>query len=170
MKKLILLAGILAFGAIGTAQAGPRVEMKGAENAIQAADMHARYDHPKTQVMKNEDLKIEVTTDAIMHSCCMPPNLVVAGKITNVSPKPVDYVHLNFAFEDKAGKILHAETLYNHKAESMEDDATVQKILNEKPHFEPIKPGDTDTFAFSIPCNMLPEFDKVELYSNNAKD
>lgn len=170
MKKLVLMATILALGALGTAQAGPRVEMKSTENAVQAADMHARYDHPRTQVVPNKDFKIDVTTDSIMHSCCMPPDLVVAGKITNVTSKPVDYVHLNFAFEDKTGKILHAETLYNHKAESLADDATVQKILNEKPHFEPIPPGASDTFAFSIPCNMLPEFDKVELYSSNRQD
>ena len=67
--------------------------------------MHLRYDHPKTQVVPNDQLQVVVTRDVIMHSCCMPPNLVVSGKITNTSDKPIDYVRLHFAFEDKNGKI-----------------------------------------------------------------
>ena len=66
--------------------------------------MHLRYDHPKTQVVPNDQLQVVVTRDVIMHSCCMPPNLVVSGKITNTSDKPIDYVRLHFAFEDKNGK------------------------------------------------------------------
>jgi hypothetical protein len=99
----------------------------------------------------------------------MPPNLVVSGKITNTSDKPIDYVRLHFAFEDKAGKILHGESLYNHHAESLSDDPYVQKILNEKPHFDPILPGQSDTFGFSISCTELPVFSKVELFSNDIK-
>src|SRR5712692_7993127 len=137
MKKLIVIATFLAFAAAGTTFAGTRVEMKDSEQARQAADMHARYEHPKTEVVKNDQLKIDITRDQIMHSCCMPPNLVVTGKVTNVSPRPIDYVRLNFAFEDKNGKVLHAESLYNHKAESMADDENMQRILGEKPHFDP---------------------------------
>ena len=51
----------------------------------------------------------------------------------------------------------------------MSDDAYIQKILNEKPHFEPIQPGQSDTFRFSIPCIALPAFSKVELFSNDIK-
>ena len=169
MKKLILLATIMTLSAAGSAFAGARVEVKDPALAAQEADMHRRYDHPKTQVVKNELVKIDITRDSIMHSCCMPPNLVVAGKITNLTAQPLDFVHLNFAFEDKHGKILHAEGLYNHKAETLNDDPATQKILNEKPHFTPLQPGETDTFAFSIPCPDLPEFDKVELYASNVK-
>lgn len=166
MKKLLVIATLLAFGAASISFAGTRVEIKTSEQARQAADMHNRYDHPKTQVVKNDDLKIDITSDRIYYSCCMPPNLVVAGNITNISPRPIDYVRLNFAFEDKNGKILHAESLFNHKAESMADDANTQRVLNEKPHFEPLQPGQSDTFAFSIPCTELPSFSKVELFSN----
>ena len=172
MKKFILIATVLALSAGSIAWAGARVgiqDMKDSALARQQADMHARYDHPKTQVVENENFKIDITRDAIMHSCCMPPNLVVAGKITNIGPGTVNYVRLNFAFEDKNGKILHAESLYNHKAESLADDENVQRILNEKPHFEPLQPGASDTFAFEIPCNLLPEFQKVELYSTGMK-
>jgi 23S rRNA C2498 (ribose-2'-O)-methylase RlmM len=169
MKKLIVIATFLAFGAASITFAGTRVEMKDSEQARQAADIHKRYDHPKAQVVKNDDLKIDITRDQIMYSCCMPPNLVVTGKITNISPRPIGYVRLNFAFEDKSGKILHAESLFNHKAESMADDANVQRILNEKPHFEPLQPGQSDTFGFTVSCTELPTFSKVELFSNEVK-
>lgn len=169
MKKLIVITTFLVFGAASITFAGTRVEMKDSDQARQAADIHKRYDHPKTQVVKNDELKVDITRDQIMYSCCMPPNLVVSGKITNVSPRPIDYVRLNFAFEDNRGKILHAESLFNHKAESMSDDANVQRILNEKPHFDPIQPGQSDTFGFSISCTELPMFSKVELFSNEVK-
>ena len=169
MKKLIAIIIFLAFGAVTVAFAGTRVEIKDSEQAAAEKDMHLRYDHPKTQVVPNDQLQVVVTRDVIMHSCCMPPNLVVAGKITNVSDKPIDYVRLHFAFEDKNGKILHGESLYNHHAESLSDDPYVEKILNEKPHYDPILPGHSDTFGFSISCTELPVFSKVELFSNDIK-
>jgi hypothetical protein len=169
MKKLVIIATLLAFGAASAAFAGTRVQIKDSEQAVAEADMHARYDHPKTQVVPNDQLKVVVTRDVIMHSCCMPPNLVVFGKITNVSNRPIDYVRLHFAFEDKAGKVLHGESLYNHHAESLDDSEYVQKVLNEKPHFDPILPGQSDTFRFSISCTELPVFSKVELFSNDIK-
>jgi hypothetical protein len=169
MKKLITIAILVAFAAASTALAGTRVNIKDSEDAAAEADMHRRYDHPRTQVVPNDQLQVVVTRDVIMHSCCMPPNLVVAGKITNTSDKPIDYVRLHFAFEDKHGKVLHGESLYNHHAESLADDPYIQKILNEKPHYDPIMPGQTDTFGFSISCNELPVFSKVELFSNDIK-
>jgi hypothetical protein len=169
MKKLITLAIFLALAAASTTFAGTRVNIKDSEDAAAEKDMHARYDHPKTQVVANDQVQVVVTRDVIMHSCCMPPNLVVAGKITNTSDKPINYVRLHFAFEDKNGKIIHGESLYNHHAESLSDDPYVQKILNEKPHYDPIMPGQSDTFGFSISCTELPVFSKVELFSNDIK-
>ncbi|HZC45939.1 MAG TPA: FxLYD domain-containing protein [Candidatus Acidoferrum sp.] len=169
MKKLIAIATLLVFSAASAAFAGTRVQIKGSEDAAMEADMHARYDHPKTKVVPNDELKVVVTSDVIMHSCCMPPSLVVSGKITNVSDHPIDYVRLHFAFEDKRGKVLHGESQYNHHAESLDDSEYVQKILNEKPHFDPILPGQSDTFGFSISCTELPAFSKVELFSNDIK-
>ena len=172
MKKLIAIAALLAFAAASATFAGTRVEMKGIKDSDQArpqALMRARSDHPQTQVVPNRQLRVVVTNDLIMRSCCMPPRLVVGGKITNVSGRPIDYVHLHFAFEDRNGKILHGESLYNHHAESLSDDPWVQKTLNEKPHFDPIPPGQSDTFRFSVPCSELPTFSKVELFSNDIK-
>jgi hypothetical protein len=169
MKKLIVVAIFLAFGSASITFAGTRVEIKDSEQAAAEADMHRRYDHPKTEVVPNDQLQVVVTRDVIMHSCCMPPNLVVAGKITNISGRPIDYVRLHFAFEDQNGKILHGESLYNHHAESLDDSEYVQKVLNEKPHFDPILPGQSDDFRFSISCSELPVFSKVELFSNDIK-
>jgi hypothetical protein len=169
MKKLIAIATLLAFSAASTAFAGTRVQIKDSEDAAAEADMHARYDHPLTQVVPNDQLKVVVTRDVIMHSCCMPPSLVISGRITNISERPIDYVRLHFAFEDKSGKILHGEGLYNHHAESLDDSEYVQKVLNEKPHFDPILPGHSDDFRFSISCTELPVFSKVELFSNDIK-
>ncbi|HEY9158760.1 FxLYD domain-containing protein [Candidatus Binatus sp.] len=169
MKKLIAIATFIAFGAASATFAGTRVEIKDSAQARAEAVMRARSDHPQTQVAPNGQLRVVVTSDMIMRSCCMPPHLVVGGKITNVSGRPIDYVRLHFAFEDRNGKVLHGESLYNHHAESLSDDAWVQKILNEKPHFDPIRPGQSDTFRFSIPCSELPRFSKVELFSNDIK-
>jgi hypothetical protein len=172
MKKLIAIATFIAFGAASATFAGTRIEIKDIKDSDHAraeAQMHARYDHPETQVVPNDQLQVVITSDVIARSCCMPPKLVVGGKITNVSDRPIDYVHLHFAFEDQHGKVLHGESLYNHQAESLSDDAWVQKILNEKPHFEPIRPGQSDTFRFSISCVELPAFSKVELFSDDIK-
>ena len=169
MKKLIVIGVLLAFSAASASFAGTRVEIKDSAQSAEEADLHARYDHPKTEVVPNEQLKVVVTRDVIMHSCCLPPSLLVSGKITNISDRPIDYVRLHFAFEDGAGKILHGESLYNHHAESLADDPYIQKILNEKPHFVPILPGQTDTFGFSVSCIELPAFSKVELFSNDIK-
>jgi hypothetical protein len=169
MKKFVAITAVLAFSVASAAFAGTRVGVKNSEQAAAEADMHARYDHPKTQVVPNDQLKVVVTRDVIMHSCCMPPSLVVSGKITNVTDRPIDYVRLHFAFEDPNGKVLHGESLYNHQAASLADDANIQKILNEKPHFDPILPGQSDTFAFAVSCSELPVFSKVELYSNDIK-
>jgi hypothetical protein len=167
MKKLTILTAFAAAVFASSAIAGTFAPQQPSLNAQQKAHLHALYDHPKTEVVPNGDVKIAVTTDAVMHSCCMPPNLVVAGKVTNVSNRDINYVHLIFSFEDSKGKVLHTESLYNNKAASLNDDAEVQKILGEKPHFTTLKPGDSDTFNFSIPYPMLPEFSKVELISTD---
>lgn len=169
MKKLIALATFLAFCSAGVAFAGTRVPIKDSEEAAQEADMHARYDHPLTQVVPNDQLKVVVTRDVIMHSCCMPPALVVSGTITNISDKPIDWVRLHFAYENKDGKVLHGESLYNHNAASLADDPYIEKVLNEKPHYKPIQPGQSDTFGLSVSCIELPVFSKVELFSNDIK-
>ncbi len=171
MKKLLMTALFLTFAS--AALAGAHVEIKPTEEADQAArqaayDQHLN-DHPKTEAISNSALKIKITTDRIVRSCCRPPDLVVAGRITNASTRPINYVHLLFAFEDEDGKVLHAESTYNHSAESMADDEEIQQILKEKPHFTPLNPGDSDTFAMSVPLPLLPKFAKVEMFSNDAR-
>ncbi len=171
MKKLLMTALFLTV--TSTAFAGARVDIKPSE-AAQEAERQAYYDknlhdHPKTEAIDNSALKIHITTDRIIRSCCRPPDLVVAGKLTNASAQPINYVHILFAFEDEDGKVLHAESTYNKQAVSMGDDEEMEQILKEKPHFTPLKPGDTDTFSMSVPLLILPKFAKVEMFSNDTR-
>jgi hypothetical protein len=171
MKKLLMTALFLTIAS--TVLAAAQVKIKSSEEAQEAARQAAydklMYDHPKTEAIANSDLKIHITTDRIIRSCCRPPDLVVAGHITNASAQPINYVHFLFAFEDENGKVLHAESLYNRKAASMADDEEIEHILKEKPHFTPLKPGDSDSFAMSVPLPMLPRFAKVEMFSNDTR-
>lgn len=171
MKKLLMTALFLTFASAAFAAA--RVEIKPNEDAQNAARQAAYdrslHDHPKTEAISHPGLKIAINTDRIMRSCCRPPDLVVSGHVTNVSQSPINYIRFLFAFEDEDGKVLHAESVYNHRAESLSDDEEIARILKEKPHFTPIKPGDTDTFTMAIPLPLLPKFDKVEMFSNDTR-
>jgi hypothetical protein len=171
MKKLLMTALFLAMTT--SAFAAARVDTQTTEDAKEAA-RQANYDkyandHPKTEAVSQPGLKIAINTDRIIRSCCRPPDLVVSGHVTNVAQRPLNYVHFVFAFEDEDGKVIHAESVYNHKAESLSDDAEMEQILKEKPHFTPIKPGDTDTFVMDVPLPLLPKFDKVEMFSNDTR-
>src|SRR5450755_2040025 len=128
MKKLLMTALFLTLAS--TVLAGARVEIQPNEEAREAkrqADYdHLLNDHPKTEAIDNSALNIRITTDRIIRSCCRPPDLVVAGHITNASAQPINYVHILFAFEDENGRVLHAESTYNHEAVSMSDDEEME--------------------------------------------
>jgi hypothetical protein len=165
MRKTAVFAAIAAIvGIANLALAGAQVQLKSSEQAQIEAKRKAFYDHPTTQVMPAEGVKVVIKTDSIMHSCCMPPNLVVAGEVTNTGAQPVSYVKMFFNFEDASGKSVYEETVYNTKAASLGDDEAVRHLLNETPHFDALQPGSTDHFSFVIPTTMLPRFAKVELY------
>ncbi len=169
MRRLAAFAALsFILGMTGIAFAGAQVPLKDSEEAQHAAARKKYYDHPMTQVVQSKDVKVVITTDSIMRSCCMPPNLVVAGDVTNTGTHPVDYVRMLFSFEDADGKVVHAETIYNLKAASLGQDDEIARILREKPHFVPIPPGSTDHFSFSVPTPLLPRFAKVELFPEPA--
>lgn len=165
MKRHIWVVGFVALAIASSAFATVTVK-DNSEAARRAAQMHRMYDHPMTQVVPVKDVHVVISTDQIMRSCCMPPSLVVAGNVINIDAKPINYVKLTFSFEDSHGKVVHAESVYNSQAVSLGEDAEVARILNEKPHFDPLKPGATDHFSFSIPMPMLPRFAKVRLYAD----
>jgi hypothetical protein len=163
MKKTAIVAGILALGLVAAAHAETIVPLRASEATQKKAFIKTTHDHPLTTVAASRDVKVVVTTDAIMHSCCMPPWLVVSGKVTNVTDKPINYVKLVFSFRNSKGKTVYTDSQYNLKAASMNDDEQVQRILNEKPHFVPLPPGSSDKFTYQIPMPMLPRYAKVEL-------
>ncbi|HUY29238.1 MAG TPA: hypothetical protein VMV27_17640 [Candidatus Binataceae bacterium] len=162
MKKSIGIIVCAALIAASSALAAVTVKQQ-PQNARERATMHKLFDHPMTRVVPVKDVRVVITTDSIMRSCCQPPDLVVAGNVINTNPHPIGYVKLNFIFLDGHGKVVYAETIYNHRAVSMGEDAEIARILNEKPHFDPLAAGATDHFSFSIPTPMLPRFSKVEL-------
>src|ERR1700683_2983198 len=92
VKKLVLAALMMTFAS--AAIAGTRVDIKPSEDAENAARQAVYdkilHDHPKTEAIDNSKLKIAITTDRIMRSCCRPPDLVVSGRITNRSAGPLD--------------------------------------------------------------------------------
>jgi hypothetical protein len=171
MKKLLMttLFVTIASTAFAAAQVQIKPSEEAQENARQAAYDHSLNDHPKAEAIGNPGLKVAINTDRIIRSCCRPPDLVISGHVTNISQQPVNYVHFVFAFEDKDGKVVHAESVYNHQAESLSDDEEVERILKEKPHFTPLKPGESDTFVMDVPTPLLPKFTKVELFSNDTR-
>lgn len=170
MRKLLLCAIIVSLAS--PALAGTQLDSARREDARAQARAEQAFkrlhDHPKTEVVPSSDVEVKITTDVIMRSCCRPPDLVVSGRAVNRSPHPVDYIRFIFAFEDERGNVVHAESVYNSKAASMGEDAQVQRVLNEKPHFTPIPSGESDTFTMNIPLPLLPNFAKVELYSNDT--
>jgi hypothetical protein len=170
MKKLALLACLIGIAVPAVAFAGAHVVVKDADQAKRDAIIKKMQDHPLTQVVPNQNVKVQIKTDKLVRSCCMPTQLFVTGTVTNVSSKPIDYVKLIFTFESSDGKVLHTESLYNEKAASLNDDAQFERVLNEKPHFTPLAPGASDNFAFGIPTTELPSCSKVELISVEQLD
>ena len=45
----------------------------------------------------------------------------------------------------------------------------MEQILKETPHFTVLNPGESDSFAMSVPVVLLPKFSKVELFSNDTR-
>jgi hypothetical protein len=170
MKKLAVLACLIGIALPAAALAGAHVVVKDGYEAKRDALIKKMQDHPLTQVVPNDNVKVQVSTDTIVRSCCMPPQLVVAGTVTNVSSRPIDYVKLIFTFETKDGKVVHTESLYNEKAASLNDDAQLERVLNEKPHFTVLQPGATDKFSFGVPTVLLPPCSKIELVSVEQMD
>lgn len=162
MKKMFVVVLVVAMAASTIATAAVTVR-NNSEAAREAALTHRLFDHPLTHVVPVKSVKVKVTADQIIRSCCAPPDLLVAGEVVNLNPRPIDYVKLTFNFADKSGKVVYTETIYNSKAVSMGEDAEVARILKEKPHFDPLAPGAVDHFSYDIPLPLLPRYTNVKL-------
>ena len=153
---LLLLLLIVSF-AVTPAIADNRARTTADANQPDAV-FRKMNDHPLAQPIANKEVKIEVTYDKILRSCCAPPNLVLVGKLTNVSSKPIDYLKLTLTFRNDKGEVVYKDQGYNHKAVTLGEDPMVSQALNEKPHFEPLPPGDKDTFYFQEPLPEVPRY------------
>src|SRR5438105_4706597 len=144
MKKLVL-AGLALTLLVSPLYAGTRIDPSAAHKPVVRPP-----DHPRTNVVSSDDIRIDVSTDRIMRSCCQPPDLVITGKITNLAYRSIDYVKLSLVFRDEDGEVVHSEEVYNHQAVSLGEDPMVARVLNEKPHFDPVGAGKNDSFIFFI--------------------
>jgi len=163
MKKplLIVSAAILGLGSL--AAAGVRVGMR--DQAAPAASVSPMSDtllgldgHPLAQPVANPEVRIEIASDEVLRSCCKAPDLIVSGKVTNLAAHPINYVRLVITMRDAGGRAVYSEDTYNNGAITLFVDATIAKLLNEKPHSDPIAPGTTDSFIFSIPMPLIPSY------------
>ena len=165
--SLIAILGLAAsFALAGTHLAAPEDEATMAAKA--AADWHRKHDHPKPTLIASPDVKFEITYDRILRSCCRPPDLIVQGKITNTTAKPINYVRLEMLFRGNDGKIVYREDAYNGRAATLGEDEETRQILGDTPHFDPLPAGDTDTFGFDIPLPLLPYYKTVDLQATEV--
>jgi len=159
MKTNLLLAAAMIFGFSSIAGAGTTVGAK--DGGASDGGRPVRIDHPLAQPVANQDVGIEITHDDVLRSCCAPPNLVVSGKVHNLTPHPIDYVRLAIVMKDAGGHVVHNEDTYNHGAVTLFEDPEIAKLLNETQHADPLAPGASDTFVFVIPMPLLPRYKSV---------
>jgi hypothetical protein len=157
MRTRLFFATALSLAFSSLAFAGARVSVKSGAAADQA-DYRRLHDHPLAQAAVNPDVRIQITGDHVMRSCCKPPDLVVSGKVTNITPRPIDYVRLLIAMKDAKGRVVYTDSTYNHGAVTLFEDPEIAKILSEKPHSDPIGPGASDTFVFMISLPSVPSY------------
>ncbi len=167
MKKPLLVVSAVApaaiLGLVSFAAAGLRVGMR--EQPARAASVSPISDarlgldgHPLAQPVANPEVRIEIASDQVLRSCCKAPDLVVSGKVTNLAAHPINYVRLVITMRDAGGSAVYSEDTYNRGAITLFEDPQIAKLLNEKPHCDPIAPGTTDSFVFSIPMPLIPSY------------
>lgn len=165
--SLVAFLGLTASYALAGTYVAP-TEDESTMAAKAAADWHRRYDHPKPILIANPDVQFEVTYDHILRSCCRPADLVVQGEVTNTSSKTINYIKMEMLFRGTDGKIVYRDNAYNRRAVTLGEDEETRRILGDTPHFDPLPPGATDTFAFSIPLPLVPFYKTVDLQATEV--
>ncbi len=159
MKKPSICALALILGFASTALGGARIA------SHKAADDEGKEmldaERPIAEIAENQDVKIAITINTVLRFCCKPPDLLVSGKLTNITSHPIDYVRLIIAMKDSKGRVVYTEDTHNRGAVTMFEDPQIAKVLNDKPHFDPIAPGAGDAFQFNIPLTAVPGFKSV---------
>ncbi len=178
MKKrlLILPVAVLAaiFGLVSFAATGVQVGLPDrpapAASVSPVSDTGVGLDgHPLAQPVANPEVRIEITSDDVLRSCCKPPDLIVSGKVTNLASRPINYIRLVITMRDAGGRTVYSEDTYNHGATTLFEDPQIARLLNEKPHFDPIAPGSTDSFIFSIPMPLIPRYKSAAISANAVR-
>jgi len=172
LVSVVLPAAIL--GLVSFATAGVRVGMREqpapAASVSQISDTRLGPDgHPLAQAVANPEVRIEIASDQVLRSCCRAPDLIVSGKVTNLAAHPINYIRLAITMRDAGGRAVYSEDTYNHGAITLFEDPQIAKLLNEKPHCDPIAPGTTDSFVFSIPMPLIPRYKSVAISANAVR-
>jgi len=164
-KPLLIIPAIPAaiLGLVSFAAAGVRVGMRDQPappaSVSPMSDSRLGLDgHPLAQPVANPEVRIEIASDEVLRSCCKAPDLIVSGKVTNLAAHPINYVRLVITMRDADGRAVYSEDTYNHGAITLFEDPQIAKLLKEKPHCDPIAPGTTDSFIFSIPMPLIPSY------------
>jgi hypothetical protein len=173
MKKPLLLAAALIFGlapyAIASTRVGLHNQLSVADAIAPVADKLSGADgHPLAQPIASQEVRIDITSDSIFRSCCKPPDLLVSGKVTNLTSRPINYVRLVINMKDAQGRQVYSEDTYNHGAITLFEDPQIAKLLNEKRHFDPLAPGASDTFVFVIPMPLIPRYKSVAIAAGDV--
>ncbi len=174
MKKPLLIVSAAILGLAPFAAAGVQLKLRNqpfpAAAVTPIAEIRLGSDgHPLAEVVANPQVKIDITSDSVLRSCCRPPDLIVSGKVTNIASRPIKYVRLVITMRDADGRAVYSEDTYNHGAITLFEDPQIAKLLNEKPHFDPIAPGAKDSFVFAIPLPLIPSYKSAAISANATR-
>jgi hypothetical protein len=92
------------------------------------------------------------------------PFFLIAGRLENISGKPLTYVKLQFELLSEDGGVLHRDYGYNRKAEALREEEyeSGKKSLAEM-KIEPVASGAQDEFRFFFFKEEAPEFSSYRI-------
>ena len=170
-KPLLIVVSAVVLGLASFAAAGVQLRLRNQPPPATAVAPIAAVrlgpdGHPLAEIVANPQVRIDITSDNIMRSCCMAPHLIVSGKVTNLASRPINYVRLVITMRDGDGRAVYSEDTYNHGAITLFEDPQIARLLKEKPHFDPIAPGAKDSFVFAIPLPLVPSYKSAAISAN----
>lgn len=163
------ILGLAPFAAAGV-QLGLRNQPPPAAAVAPIAEVRLGPDgHPLAEIVANPQVRIDITSDSVLRSCCRAPDLIVSGKVTNIASRPINYVRLVITMRDADGRAVYSEDTHNHGAITLFEDPQIARLLNEKPHFDPIAPGAKDSFVFAIPLPLVPSYKSAAISADATR-
>jgi len=169
MKKLIAVAILLTFGAASVTFAGTRVNIKDSEEAA------ARKGHARPLRSSQDPGCSQRPAPGRRHARRDHAFVLHAAESRGPgkSPTPATSRSTTSACTSrsrtKTGRSSTARVFTTTMPRASPTIRTSRNISEREAALRPDLPGQSDTFGFSITCTELPEFSKVELFSNDIK-